>query len=97
MMVLTSSEARLRVRSLGQTLRSIRSIMNPSKEEKELLLIKNKRKVCSVTTMKNGVTWPSIVGLEKIKERRKERTKEKTLHVNFQMNLNIAVYGCSCR
>lgn len=89
MVVLTSSKARLGVRSLGRTLKSIRSIMNPPKEEKKLRLIKKKRKVCNITTVKNGVTWPNIVSPEKTKERQKERTKEKTSLVKIQMILKI--------
>lgn len=98
MVVPTSSKVkstRLRARSIGRILTRIRSmieLLNPRKEEKEITIRKTKKrkkKVCIATTVKNRVTWPSIVGTRKTRDRQKARTKERTLHVKIQMILMI--------
>lgn len=86
-------ETRLWARSLGRTLKSIRSMIelpNPRKEEKETAIKKTKRKnVCSVINVKNGVIWPIIVGTIKTREIQKARRKKRTLHVKIQMIMKI--------
>lgn len=58
-------------------------LMNPRKEEKETRIkeTKKRKKVFSVITLKNGVTWPRNVGT------RKARMKEQTLHAMIHMIL----------
>lgn len=88
-----SKETRLRARSFGQTLKNTRSViglLNPRKEDEETHIRKTKRKkVCSAIIVKNGVTWPRIIGIIKTRDRQKARRKEKTLHARIQMIIKI--------
>lgn len=51
-------------------------VLNPRKEEKEIMRKIKKIKMCVVATVKSRVTWLRNVGTRKIKDRQKARTNE---------------------
>lgn len=66
------------------------ALLNPRKEDKEIPIKNTKRKnVCSAIIVKNGVTWPRIIGTIKTMERKKEMMNERTLHARIHMIMKI--------
>lgn len=52
-------------------------LLNPRKEDKEtpIKMTKKRNKMCSVVTLKSGVTWPKIVCTRKIRERKIDKAE----------------------